>query len=186
MTLAARLKECRTKAGLTQEGLAAVSKTSQQYIDNIESGKVQKPRKLSNIANALGVKEEYLQYGSISSSLALSISDWKNFETITTTKKITISQKNICLIVDDDSMISRNPQPSFPPGTIIIVDPNKKPQIENLVIARHKPTGKILFRKYTDTGIVERLSPLNELRDSCLISEAEILGVVVASMNLDL
>ena len=62
-TLAQRLKFARDKKGLTQEELAKASGTTQQYIQNIEAGVVKRPRKLEEIANAVGSSPAWLQFG---------------------------------------------------------------------------------------------------------------------------
>jgi putative transcriptional regulator len=51
-----RLKELREAKGWTQAQLAARAKVERSTIQNIESGRVQRPNSLAHIADALGVK----------------------------------------------------------------------------------------------------------------------------------
>jgi len=63
MSLAARLKQARLEAGLTQKGLAEKSGVSQQNIQKIESGKNKKTSFILQLATATGVLPEWLQFG---------------------------------------------------------------------------------------------------------------------------
>jgi len=192
MKLADRVKERRISLGYTQGQLAAKINSRQQIIQKIEKGLILNPRNIQVIANALETTPEYLLFGKrhdISYAISIPVVDKNNIggdEAAYQIKKINLPGNYYSLIIEDDSMVTRRPEPSFPPGTTIIVDPSKTPEIGNLVIVKHKPTGKVLFRKYTDLGITRRLSALNEFYDSFLAQDAEFLGVVVASMNLDL
>jgi len=196
MTLAKRLKEARIKAGLTQEALAIVSKTSQQYIDNIESERVNNPRKLSNIARALDVSSSWLLFGQeegLTHSLSIKISEWDNLhKAVVIGKNFPENYFALKIDVDDESMVNNvSPSPTFPPGTILIVDPTIKEYRNKLVIARQKdkPNSRPIFRRFGTDYIQEWLAPLNRNFTAFQLYPAkdfDILGVVVASMNLDL
>lgn len=62
-TLAERLKEARSKRGLTQKALGELVGVSQAAIQKIETGKANQTTKLVEIANALGVQPEWLSSG---------------------------------------------------------------------------------------------------------------------------
>jgi transcriptional regulator with XRE-family HTH domain len=62
-TLADRTKEARMALGYSQEQLADRAGVSQGTIGNIESGFRKNPRELLAIANALGVRPEWLKDG---------------------------------------------------------------------------------------------------------------------------
>lgn len=62
-TLAQRLRYARESKGLTQEQLAKLAGTTQQNIQNIEAGVVQRPRKIGKIAEVLGTSPAWLQFG---------------------------------------------------------------------------------------------------------------------------
>lgn len=62
-TLAARFRYARERRGLTQAELAKAAMTSQQVVQNIESGKSKKPRKIEALARVLEVSPAWLQFG---------------------------------------------------------------------------------------------------------------------------
>ena len=62
-TLASRIKRLREKAGVSQEALAKDCGTSQQAIQQLEDGKVSRPRYLIELAAALDTSAEYLLHG---------------------------------------------------------------------------------------------------------------------------
>jgi transcriptional regulator with XRE-family HTH domain len=62
-SLASRLRYAREKKGLTQEQLAKKAGTTQQNIQNIEAGLVQRPRKIGAIAKAVDQSPAWLQFG---------------------------------------------------------------------------------------------------------------------------
>lgn len=61
--LSERVVWARARLGISQEQLAAKAGVSQGTIGNIESGIRKKPRELVSIANALGVRPEWLSSG---------------------------------------------------------------------------------------------------------------------------
>ena len=65
MTLAERLKEARTAAGLTQVDLAIASAVTHQYISKIEQNDAQSPAvdTISRIADALKCSPAWLMFG---------------------------------------------------------------------------------------------------------------------------
>lgn len=62
-TIAERLVHARERAGLTQEQLAAAARVSQGTIGNIESGLRKRPRDIIAIADAVGVRPQWLETG---------------------------------------------------------------------------------------------------------------------------
>jgi len=62
-TLGGRLRKRRKELGWTQVYLAERVGTSQAVIQKIENGKSLRPRILEEIANALGVRPAWLQFG---------------------------------------------------------------------------------------------------------------------------
>lgn len=63
MTLAERLKEARKSKGLTQKALGEIVGVSQAAIQKVETGKANQTTKIIDIAQALGVRPEWLASG---------------------------------------------------------------------------------------------------------------------------
>ncbi len=65
MTLAERLKQARDAESLSQRGLAELAGLSNAYVHILESGSIKQPSagKLKRLADALGVRPEWLAYG---------------------------------------------------------------------------------------------------------------------------
>jgi transcriptional regulator with XRE-family HTH domain len=57
-----RVAERRIALGLSQTDLATAAGMKQQGVASIEKGDVERPRKLKEIAETLGVSEDYLLY----------------------------------------------------------------------------------------------------------------------------
>lgn len=192
------IKKIRMERGYSQLKLSELCGwDSQSRVSNYEAG-AREPSlsDLRVIAKALDanpyelIASEFDQEINSSPTFELPIYSWNNIS-IKENSPIKIIKKiapkgSYGLQVEDDSMTTGSNNPSFPTGTIVIVDPSKKPEVNNLVIARHKSTEKILFRKLSDMGLYPKLMPLNPLYDIYHVEDFDILGVVVASMNLDL
>lgn len=79
-TLAERLKSAREKAGLSQLQLAEQVGLTQQSIAKIENGVTDQPRKIKQLALALGVTANWLQYGNVEENGSFSemvIKEWE-------------------------------------------------------------------------------------------------------------
>jgi len=82
-TLGRRLKFARKRKGLTQQELGDMADTTQGVIQQIENGKILRPRNIDKIAKALEVSPSWLQFGDnkidkldeATLNLALEISD---------------------------------------------------------------------------------------------------------------
>lgn len=62
-TLSDRVKKRRSELNLTQTGLAELSGTKQQTIQQVESGLTKRPRKLIELATALQCEPRWLLFG---------------------------------------------------------------------------------------------------------------------------
>jgi SOS-response transcriptional repressor LexA len=91
------------------------------------------------------------------------------------------------LQVKDDAMVGSNQKQSFPKGSYIIINPDKKYKEDDFVIAK-KENGKLIFRQYVTysgdefltmfkTGITEPSIRINN-------SHVKISGVVIAHLDL--
>lgn len=70
--LAERLKYVRLVKGLSQADLAGIAGTTQQAIQQAETGKARQPRYLHRIAKELGVPFEWLAFNDVPSSSKVS------------------------------------------------------------------------------------------------------------------
>lgn len=61
--LGARLRLAREASGMTQEELAQKAGTTQDVVQKIENGHVERPRKLEDLANAVSRSPAWLQFG---------------------------------------------------------------------------------------------------------------------------
>lgn len=65
------------------------------------------------------------------------------------------------LLVEGDSMVSQTGVHSFPPGTVLIVDPERAANAGDFVIAKDVQTQKATFKQLTTDGARWYLKPLN-------------------------
>jgi SOS-response transcriptional repressor LexA len=90
------------------------------------------------------------------------------------------------LVVNDDSMLNNFKMPVFHEGLKIIVDPDKKAQCNNFVIAKINDKD-LLFRKYVKYADKEYIQSLNNNIPEPLlpiIDNVKIQGVVVAYLGV--
>lgn len=86
--------------------------------------------------------------------------------------------RTFALRVENDSM-----EPDFPPGTILIVDPDLEPRPGDFIIAKH-PDGDPTFKRLTVDGGERFLKPMNPQYPLRPLGEARIIGVVRASERI--
>lgn len=97
-----------------------------------------------------------------------------------------LSDRAFALEVLDDSMVSRS-DPSFPKGTVIIVDPDRTPSPRNFVIAYVDGDAEVTFAQLVRTAGRLLLKPLNDAYPATVVDATVTLcGVVVtiAERNL--
>lgn len=70
-------------------------------------------------------------------------------------------RSSYALIVEGDSMVSATGAHSFPPGTVLIVDPERGAHAGDYVIAKDVQTQKATFKQLTTDGSRWYLKPLN-------------------------
>lgn len=93
-----------------------------------------------------------------------------------------VSENAYALKVEGDSMVSTIPgDTSFPPGTIIIVDPNRSASAGDFVIAKDVVTDKATFKKLVHDAGRWYLRPLNPAYPTMEIDDPalRIIGKVV-------
>ena len=194
------LKEERDKLGWSQAKLAkACGWKGPSRISNYEAG-IREPSldDIRVLAKALNVIPQELIKGELgipenisNTNLSMPLYSWENLSKSKEEPEIIISKiapfDSYALRVEDSDMINRTePSPTFPPGTIIVVNPGADYKINDFVIVRHKEKGTLLFRKVEKYGLDIMLVPLNSVANIYYINDFYIVGVVVASMNLEL
>ncbi|WP_392552892.1 helix-turn-helix domain-containing protein [Orbus wheelerorum] len=78
MSIAERVKARRLELNLTQVQLGKLSGLSQQSVQSIEKGEIQRPRRILEISHALHCSVEWLCYGFESSLRSHTINDNQN------------------------------------------------------------------------------------------------------------
>jgi SOS-response transcriptional repressor LexA len=210
MSVGKNIKEARKRAGLSQESLAGFVGVSPATISQWEND-ITKPdgENLLKCAARLGEDPFKLQFGksedyfiskaNISSNTKIPIISWSDIDKWEMIKHdlnenqeyVLLDAKNsdcYALIVHGDSMESPTKNPSFPEGNVIIISQQKEIKAGKFVIARLKDTGKITFRQFIKEPFGTFLKPLNPAYPIIDIEKTgfDLLGVVVASMTLDL
>lgn len=200
MKIGDRIKRRLTDTGAKQSALAEYVGRSRQTIAQWISND-SLPDGLSLLKAAIFLKiNPYLlcfdarsEYTKESSKLIgenkIPVLDW-SLKEINPSKKITApiptSIGSYALVVSDDTMCNMSAfSPTFPPKTIVIVDPEVDYKNGSIVIAQHSVEKVNLMRQYYDVGLSPRLRPLNIGSDEPYSAEYfDIVGVVVASINL--
>lgn len=92
-----------------------------------------------------------------------------------------VGRRAYALRVKGESMMNPRGWPTFPPGTTIIVDPEKAAESGDLVIAQIDDEAEATFKKLAEDGSKKFLLPLNPQFPTLQIDQAtSICGVVVA------
>ena len=98
-----------------------------------------------------------------------------------TTRKV--GPRAYALRVVGDSMENPNGRPTYPQGSIIIVDPDREPRHGNAVIVRLEDSKEATFKQLIVEGGVQYLKPLNPRYPIMKIgSNASFCGVVVQTV----
>lgn len=211
MSTGLRIKKARKGKGWSQLQLAkACGWKSKSRIANYEADEREpSTADLKKMADALGEKPEWLQFGVSPAATfipqdAVKLTDLKNvpiiawqdvknvikidFRAVNTDVEVVpnfgdFSDKCYALRVENDSMVSSSPlYQSFTPGTIIIVDPDIKPQDGDFVVVYQEGAQKGIFRQYVIDGSSIVLKALNDKYPNPMIKLEEsitICGVVV-------
>lgn len=203
-----RIKERMDILQLTQESLARKVGVTQSAITHYLTGRRAPPlRQFHKLATVLEVDPAWLQFGTqVESAEKLSavrqhtvpIISWQQVSELT--DEMTIKRDEIkefvphfytdqshwyALRVKGDSMISPTGHgQSFRTKDIIIIDPKKKPEHENYVIALLPRSKEATFKQYVIDGGMQYLKPLNPQYPLIEINEeVRIHGVVVSCIN---
>lgn len=89
------------------------------------------------------------------------------------------TREGYALVVKGDSMV-REDGTGFPPGTVIAIEPRRKPKAGDYVVVRFTDTDEATFKQYVPDGPLKLLKPLNKAWPTQqLTPDAILCGVVV-------
>lgn len=179
MSLGKRIKERREALGLTQKQLAEIIGLAQQSLQGIESGRVDNPRRLDNIAKGLDCTPEWLRFG-ISESEKSNVSFLPHFrnnlpliswvqagmwsEIIEIDQieaerflcPVNCSERSFVLRVEGASMETK-----FMNGDHIFVDPEAQIENGSYVVARLDDSNQATFKQLIIEGEKKFLKAIN-------------------------
>lgn len=203
MNIGERVKAKRLEMGLSQEELAVRSKTTQQSIVNVETGKTKSPRNLLDLAKALNVSPEYLKDGGESGNVSyIGVKESKGqyplvswvsagcwLEAVEPYRKdeidvwpettVDAGDNSFWLRVKGDSMTSPVGF-TVPEGMIILVDPEREPVSGKLVVAKLENENEATFKQYMIDAGRCYLKALNPHHPPTIVNgNCKIIGVVV-------
>ena len=199
-----RLKQAREKAGLTQSRLAEALDSSQGSIYKIENGITVRPRNIDKIAKVLKVTPEWLQFGNGGNDLPsqssrvrmVPVLSWVQaggFREPVTLELYDVedrvpcltssSERTFALKVKGDSMTAQHlGERSYPPGIIILVDPEKPVYVGCRVIAQISDANEATFKTYVEDCGRQYLKPIDPMYPMIEITpKVRICGVVIGS-----
>ncbi len=177
MNIADRIKNLRTKLGLTQSEVAKLALTSQTALQKIESGLTKNPRNLERLAEALQTSPEFLRFGVGDMDNATVMANASNYlplisfvqaGTWSDINEIDISEAQLypcpikCSVnsfivrVEGESMLN-----AFGPGDLLYVDPESEPINGSFVIARLDDENQATFKQLIIDGNKRYLKALN-------------------------
>ncbi len=210
MKIGERIKSHRENLKLSQQALAAMCGwENATRISNYEKN-YREPtlEDIKQLAKALGVPPNRLAFddSEISKELpqpkisGLPVLDWsiasdwpgnkskilEDRKTQLLSTEIILGPNCYILLVNDDSMLNNFKTPAFYEGSRIVVDPDKKAQLGDFVIAKINEEN-MLFRKYIKYGDKEYLQSLNNNVPEPLLlisDKVNICGVVVAHLDI--
>lgn len=185
----------RGKEGISPEKLQSVAKAfgcrvSQLWAEaeELESMAVGEPQTRYDIPKAAGVSYvpliSYVQAGHWSDPTD-AYARGTGEKLIATSIKV--GRLAYALRIRGDSMTNPRGDPSFPDGTIVIVDPGKRSDVGSFVIVRLSESDETTFKRLTSDSGKQLLVPLNPQYPAIpLDQEAHFCGVVVGIAERDL
>lgn len=177
MNIGERIKKKRNKLNLTQAELAEMVGIAQQSLQSIESGKIEKPRKINELADSLKTTPEFLQFGvgemdnatviaSAGNYLPLvnlvQAGEWSEIQEQTSEYStlypcpVKCSKSSFVVRVEGESMMR-----AFYPGDLLYVDPESQPINGSFVIARLDDENQATFKQLVIDGNKKYLKALN-------------------------
>ena len=214
MSIADRVKQKRTLFRLTQAELAKRVGITQQSLQKIEDGRTQNPRKLLNLAKALGCSPEWLQLGT-TTEIRESSSHYHNESashgSLSTHQRPILSAfqaaqwPNHSLDLEQQTYLDTPPDTSpsafwfkvigdsmtstsgisIPEGYFILVEPDLTAKNGDLVVVKLANSTEVTFKKWVVDVGQTYLKPLNsDYRAIEVSQDLAIIGVVTQARLL--
>ena len=201
-TMGKRIHARRIELELTQRDLGAMVDVSATTITYWESKEVEpKIKHLAALARALDCSPDYLLHGATSGkqgSVAsvhsrVPLINWDTVLESGVDKEECAEdwlyypkqcgRKTFALIVNNDSMVSPHPNnKSYPPGSIIFVDPDVPTQAGSRVIAQVGNAAQTTFKEYSEDGGNRYLMPINPQYPTIMVNaDTVLIGAVIGS-----
>lgn len=209
-TLAGRVKYARSLVGLTQEELARKSGLKQSDVSKIENGRTRATTGMVGLAKALNCNPNWLDTGrgdpwlipntrigpelnEADSVPLISFVQAGNWCEISNPYEPGVAEewfpcpakhgpRAYCLTVEGESMFNPFSHPSYEPGSVIFVDPDRMPLPGDRVIVRLENEIAATFKQYMEEGSRRYLKALNpewKPRYIELSAATTICGVVI-------
>lgn len=204
-TIGGRVKFARLNKGLKQHELAKMVNYKQPSICAIEKGEVKWPVDIEKFSAVLGVSQAWLQLGITETSelkilndhpriAIISWNDVLNYSSVIDDYSYNLDDSNSVLPITGDASLIKyalrikndsmcapiGSTPSFPPGTVIGVDPNKEPTDGKFILCFPSNSNEPLFRQLIIDGCKKYLKALNPLYPLIEIdTTSTICGVIV-------
>ena len=177
MSIGERIKKRRKELGLTQAALSEIIGIAQQSLQSIESGKIEKPRKIIALAKALETTPEFLQFGvgeldnaevtkTVTNKLPLiswvQAGAWSDISEVNPLDAerflcpVNCSERSFVLRVQGISM-----EPKFNDGDLIFVDPEAECIHGSYVVARLDDNNQATFKQLIIEGDQKFLKAAN-------------------------
>lgn len=209
-TLAERILHIRTSMELTQEAFGERVGTTKQTVSQWEDGKILtlKAATVLNIAEVSGFSARWIESGTgpkIPRGFAggpdikwvpliswVAAGNWNEIQDnyrvgdgekpVYTTRKV--GPHAYALRVVGDSMENPNGRPTYPQGSLIIVDPDRQAVNLSCVIVRLEDEKQATFKQLVIDGDTRYLKPLNPRYPVIkILGAATITGVVVQTIT---
>ena len=208
MTLGKNIKKLRELRKITQQELSDLTGgvVSQGAIAALEKRESRSSSFAGVIAKALGVPVhqltdtgmplddivEYsaLSYGNVPLISMVQAGAWSEIKQLGTPFDalewlpcpVSHSEDTFCVRVEGESMRNAGAKPSYDPGDIIFIDPNRTAKPGDRVIVRLDDQNQATFKQYIEEDGIKRLKALNPdwfPRYMDINNNASIVGVVI-------
>ena len=208
MTLGKNIKKLRELRKITQQELSDLTGgvVSQGAIAALEKRESRSSSFAGVIAKALGVPVQQLtdpgisldnvaaystlSYGHVPLISMVQAGEWSEIKQLGTPFDalewlpcpVSHSENTFCVRVEGESMKNTGGRPSYDPGDIIFVDPNRAAKPGDRIIVRLDDQNKATFKQYIEEDGIKRLKALNPdwlPRYIDINGNASIVGVVI-------